>query len=221
MKALCAVLCLGLLSVCRAAPLTCDQLLMVTQHHDLNFAGKWYVHAVSTDSCAISSFLNTFMKPSVVLDAVYKEAPNSYEVTTTLKTLSYCMNETESVSFDKTSVTTQNGNKYETYHLLHSSCSDCTVWKMDGLVKVLLLYSRKTTIDAADLKEFETQAACLNLPQPLQFNNDYDVSNCKDIEESPTDEETTILAQRLEKFLSELVECLVQYIRSWVMSSFS
>ncbi|KAJ0023973.1 hypothetical protein NQD34_003872 [Periophthalmus magnuspinnatus] len=214
MKAVCAVLCLGLLSVCRAAPLTCDQLL-TTQDQELDFAGRWYLHAMSTDSCAFSHLMHTLMKPSIMVDAVRSETAQTFEVVTTFKIQSFCMNDTEAYSFDKTSLTyTSFPHKY---HLLPSSCSDCTVLKTEGLTKIILLYSRKPSVDAADLKEFETQASCLGLPQPKQFDNDYEMSNCKDIEEDePTSEEGDVFIKRAEDFLRELIQCFVRYVYSLI-----
>ncbi|CAL9694432.1 unnamed protein product [Knipowitschia caucasica] len=65
MKAVCAVLC-ALLYVCRAAPLTCDQLTSPGQVQDLT--GRWFVHATSTDSCVLRRTLQTLINPSLMMD---------------------------------------------------------------------------------------------------------------------------------------------------------
>ncbi|KAK7916472.1 hypothetical protein WMY93_012233 [Mugilogobius chulae] len=218
MKVVYAALCLGLLSVCRAAPLTCDQLVTTKDPTGTELSGIWHLHALSTDSCVLSNILHTFLKPSIMLNVAYEETSKSYEITSKIKTMSYCMNETESFVQDKASLSHK--HKKELYHIMQSSCSDCIVLKTDSLFKAIFVYSRKTTFDAADLKEFETQAACLGLPQPQTFGTDYDFGNCKDLEDSePTDEETSIMIQRLEDLAAELMRCLVRYILSWVKSS--
>ncbi|XP_072308407.1 uncharacterized protein [Eucyclogobius newberryi] len=206
MKAVCTVLCLGLLSVCGAAPLTtCDQLI-TTGDRGVDFSGRWYLHALSTDSCVLSSVWHTFLKPSLALDVVYQETQKSYEVVTTIKIQTACENDTRSYIFDNTSFTLS--HEEESYHLLPSDCTDCIIWKIESFYKAIFLYSRKTTIDPADLKEFETRAACLGLPKPRVVDTDYDFGHCKDFEE----EEHGIFLQRMKDSVVEMIECVVKYV---------
>lgn len=87
------------------------------------------------------------------------------------------------------------------------------------MLKIILLLSRKTTIEVADLRQFETQATCLSLPQPKLLNNDYDFSNCTDIDiKDATKEEENILLKRTQTFMGELGNCAVQYLWSWISS---
>ena len=210
MKAVYAALCLGLLSVCRASPLTCDQLLTFKGTVG-NLSGRWYLHGLSTDSCVLSNFLGKYLDPSIAVDNVYHESLKRYNVTATVKSRTSCMNSTESFDFDNNTVSSTD----ETYTFLPSSCSDCYVMSTNSSVKILLLYSRKTSIDTADFQEFERQAACLQLPQPRRFATDYNFENCTDNwGEDLTDEESAAELKKLGGFGIDLLQCLVEYLGS-------
>ncbi|KAK5933647.1 hypothetical protein CgunFtcFv8_014110 [Champsocephalus gunnari] len=179
MKTLCvAALVLSLSSVCQPAPLACEKLLQpVDKAPDLS--GRWYMIAISS-SC-ILQLVSRVLLPSVHMEVTSKETPNVFDYLIKLKMHGLCSNETAQLLqennklFDVDSNNTADG---EPDLLLQTGCSDCIITKGDSVLNVLILFSRRTNITAAELKEFETQAECLGLTKPQLLDSDHDFTNC-------------------------------------------
>lgn len=161
------------------------------------------------DSCVLSSLIHNLLKPSLALDFISNETTKGYDVKITAKMLSFCMNETDSFLPSR---------KEESYYLL-PSCADCIAVKEDSLIKYIYLLSRKTTVDVADMRQFETLSLCLRAPRPILLHSDYEFVNCKNVEsDEPSEEEVTIMGKRVEHFMHKLIKCVVQYIWNWIRS---
>ncbi|KAJ4927051.1 hypothetical protein JOQ06_014791, partial [Pogonophryne albipinna] len=172
MKTLCvAALVLSLSSVCQPAPLACEKLLQpVDKAPDLS--GRWYVIAISS-SCILQLVARVLL-PSVHVEVTSKETPNVFDYLIKLKMHGLCANETffqeNNKLMDEDSNNTADGDPDL---LLQTGCSDCIVTKGDSVVDLLVLFSRRTNITAAELKEFETQAECLGLAKPQVLDSDH------------------------------------------------
>uniref|UniRef100_A0AAV2KQQ6 Lipocalin/cytosolic fatty-acid binding domain-containing protein n=1 Tax=Knipowitschia caucasica TaxID=637954 RepID=A0AAV2KQQ6_KNICA len=214
MKAVCAVLC-ALLYVCRAAPLTCDQLTSPGQVQDLT--GTWFVHAMSTDSCVLRNSVQTLLSPSLIMDIT--EDTQQYQAVLMIKTLSICENETlATLTPQRGMLVAQNGrDTYKLFRLTNSS--DCVVFKMEmqfANTTVLYFSSRRKSVEPAEILEFETQASCLHLPRPERLGSDFDFSSCREYEETElTEAEAAVLLQRLRAWAVEVTKCLMDYMLRW------
>ncbi|KAI9548907.1 hypothetical protein NQZ68_003441 [Dissostichus eleginoides] len=179
MKTLCvAALVLSLSSVCQPASLACEKLLQpVDKAPDLS--GRWYVIAISS-SCILQLVARVLL-PSVHVEVTSKETPNVFDFLIKMKMHGLCANETEQLFQENNKlfgVDSNNAADGDPDLLLQTGCSDCIVTKGDSVVNLLVLFSRRTNITAAELKEFETQAECLGLTKPQVLDSDHDFTNC-------------------------------------------
>ncbi|XP_026205313.1 uncharacterized protein LOC113155050 [Anabas testudineus] len=215
MKTLCvvAVVVLSLTSVCQPAPLACDKLLTkVDKSPDLS--GRWYLIAMSSDVCLIPVLFNVIFWPSIAVDIAAKATPNIYEDNFKLNIYGYCASETESfllqnnTMFDVDENNALSGDKEV---LLQTGCSDCFVAKEEDTVDTLLLFSRRKTLSAEELKEFETQAECLGWSKPQILNTDHEYEKCKSLDDDATDVDFSALKntmyQQLQTKYREPLQC--------------
>ncbi|XP_038551734.1 uncharacterized protein LOC119885660 [Micropterus salmoides] len=215
MKTLCvAVVVLSLTSVCQPASLACEKLLKpVDKGPDLS--GGWYLIAISSDVCLVTTLLNSVFWPSFAVDVTSKDTPNIYDVNFKVKMYGYCTNETEQYFYEKNnifSVSSNNTPSGEPDVLLQSGCPDCIVVKDTDIIDTLMLYSRRKTVTAAELKEFETQTECLGWPTPQVLNTDHEYENCPALDDDDDDTDTSRLSlmmyQRLKNVYTEPLKCL-------------
>ncbi|KAI9548908.1 hypothetical protein NQZ68_003442 [Dissostichus eleginoides] len=184
MKTLCvAALVLSLSSVCQPASLACEKLLQpVDKAPDLS--GRWYVIALPT-SCYLQMMARV-SPPSFHVEVTSKETPHFYDFIVKAKIDGLCGNQTgrffqeNNKLFD---VDSNNASHGVPDVLLQTGCPDCIVSKRDRFLHVLTIFSRRTNITAAELKEFETQAECLGLTKPQVLHSDHDFTNCRSEED--------------------------------------
>ncbi|XP_040890803.1 uncharacterized protein LOC121179816 [Toxotes jaculatrix] len=202
MKTLCfAVVLLSLTSVCQPASLACDSLLK-KEDKSPDLSGRWYLVAMSSDMCVIP-LISAFIWPSVAVDVTSKDTPNVYEGKYSVKMYGLCTTEPEPFFYGNNSIFDVDSNNAPTGEpdvMLHSSCPDCYVIKGDDVVETLMLFSRRQTVTAAELKEFETQADCLGWYKPQLLSTDHDFENCSSLDDD-SDLDTSGLSQ---KFLKRL-----------------
>lgn len=204
MKIISGALVLCWLSLCRAEPLTCEQL-STKVNHELNLSGRWFVHALSSESCVYSALIS-LEKPSVIMDIT--GTTKTYEVTTTHKS---SVKVTACQKFHRTH--TYFGFSF--YSL--PSCSDCIVLREESFFfgHSYMLISPKPTIDVAVVRQFETQAECFGSPYSQLLASDYDFSNCNFERVEPGDftvKEVAIVAKRVEDFMPQLGKCIAHMI---------
>ncbi|KAL3058275.1 uncharacterized protein LOC117489363 [Trematomus bernacchii] len=184
MKTLCvAALVLSLSSVCQPASLACEKLLQpVDKAPDLS--GRWYVIAIPT-SCFWQMMARVLL-PSVHVEVTSKETPHFYDLIVKAKLDGVCGNNTKRFFQENNKlfdVDSNNASHGVPDVLLQTGCPDCIVSKGDLFPEILTIFSRRTNITAAELKEFETQAECLGLTKPQVLHSDHDFTNCRSEED--------------------------------------
>ncbi|KAI3369864.1 hypothetical protein L3Q82_024671 [Scortum barcoo] len=176
MKTLCvAVVVLSLSSVCQPAPLDCEKLLKPLDSNT-DLSGTWYFIAFSSGNCLVPLLLNFIFLPSVKVDITPRDKPNIYNATFNIKVSGYCENETSPFIYVNSSAFDIDPNNVPTggpSELLQSGCSDCLVVKDTDVINIFGFFSKRQTVTAAELREFETQAECLGWSKPQVFDTDH------------------------------------------------
>ncbi|XP_008278201.1 uncharacterized protein LOC103355979 [Stegastes partitus] len=207
MKTLCVVVvALSLISGCQSASLVCETLGKPVDRSP-DFPGRWHLVATSSDSCLLTSVLFSFLELSAFADIYTTDKLNNYNINFGYKTFGHCGNATQLFLIEKNTIQVHDDRvDREKNVLLHTGCHDCFVVKMDG---TLHLYSRRITITAAEMMEFQKQADCLGLHKPTVLNTDHDRENCKPLDDINTDEtEFQLLAQqRLRNMVNDFYMC--------------
>ncbi|XP_029989583.1 uncharacterized protein LOC115419100 [Sphaeramia orbicularis] len=217
-----AVVVLSFTSVCWSAPLACNNLLKeVDKGPDLG--GRWYIIAVSSDSCLVSSLMK-FLHPSGVVDFTQEEAPNIYDMVATVKMYGFCKNESQTLLHDNNRLMSYDKSTQQTTvtdSLLQTSCPDCVIGKTLNSMNVLFLFSRRQNVNDDELNEFVKQAECLKYKRPVVLNTDHDYENCKPVEEANEDLDPAVqalLTQRMEDFREAVINCIKNYFMSLYQS---
>ncbi|XP_032369772.1 uncharacterized protein LOC116688082 isoform X2 [Etheostoma spectabile] len=206
MKTLCvAVVVLSLTSVGHPAPLVCEQL-QKSVNISPDLSGRWYCIAISTEFCVATAIMNAVYWPSLALDFTSKDTPNIYAVNLKSKVHGYCNIRSESDRQSGSNNDTVSGvasNDAPTAKpmvLLQTGCPDCFVLKENiDTLKNVILFSRRQTVSAAELNEFEKQAECLGLTVPHTLNTDHDYENCLSEDDIPV-QINNIILKGLESF---------------------
>ncbi|XP_051269575.1 uncharacterized protein LOC127371047 [Dicentrarchus labrax] len=225
MKTLCvAVIVLSLTSVCQPASLACEKLLK-PEARDIDLLGKWYIVAISSESCWLNAF-NVVFEPSGDMNFASKDTSNIYEITVRVKMHGYCINETESILYQNNTMFDLDVNNTVTGKpdkLMQSVCPDCIVGQTvdEDFMSGLWLLSRRQKVTAAELAEFEAQGKCLGLKKSVLFGTNHDYENCPswdDIDMDDDDDDgnlSAVLFKVLEKMKSNFAVpllCLVESI---------
>ncbi|KAK2861821.1 hypothetical protein Q5P01_001354 [Channa striata] len=234
MKTWCvAVVLLSLSSVCQPAPLACDKLLKpVDKSPDLS--GRWYLISMSSDNCMVPAVLNAFFWPSVAVDVTLTEPPNRYNSNFKFKMYGLCNEETEAFLHENNTLFDIKDNNVASDSkdvLLYTGCPDCLVTKGEDFINTFLLFSRRKTVTAAELMEFETQAKCLGWYKPQIFNTDHEYENCKTLDDDSDVDSADLsnrLYQRLRSSYTMPLSCITESIFSipssvseWFQEQFS
>ncbi|XP_073324056.1 uncharacterized protein [Pagrus major] len=227
MKTLCvAVVVLSLTSVCQPASLACEKLLKPADTSP-ELSGTWYTIAVSSDSCFALALFDAMFLLSVEMGITSKDTPNIYDANVKVKINGLCAAESVSIFYENNTMFDVDKNNTPTGKpdvLLNSGCPDCIVVKGDDSFNIMVLLSRRKTLTAAELKEFETQTGCLGWTKTLVLNSDHDYTNCQSIADDDADFSgfTETLSQRLKVNYKEPLKCLVQDIMynpwQWIQS---
>ncbi|XP_031594693.1 uncharacterized protein LOC116319485 [Oreochromis aureus] len=179
MKAFCvAVLVLNFISVCQPASVACERYLK-TADSDQDLTGKWYVIAMSSNSCWATAF--SVLPFSTSVDIAAMEKANIYEATFSVKMFGQCKNLTAKLHYGNSTVTeidSTGAKRDNVMILLQRRCHDCIVMKSDGYIEILVLLSKRTSITADEMEAFEIQADCRYLYKPQIFGSDHDYENC-------------------------------------------
>ncbi|XP_023155117.1 uncharacterized protein LOC111588782 isoform X2 [Amphiprion ocellaris] len=227
MKTFCvAVVVLSLISVCQAASLAC-QKLMKPVDKDPDISGTWHYIAVSTEHCWSTTLLNVFFWPSAAVDITAKGTPNIYDANVKIKMYGMCNNESESFHYANHNVFNIDSNNAPTGEadvLLQTGCPDCLVVKGVDILNTLTLFSRRKSVDAAELKEFETQAQCLGWSKPLVLSTDHDYENCISVDDSDIDEAAattffTKMYERVKSMHHKVTECIKDTFLAYLPTS--
>ncbi|KAK5872131.1 hypothetical protein PBY51_012859 [Eleginops maclovinus] len=97
--------------------------------------------------------------------------------------------------------------------MLQSGCPDCVVLKQDAPHAThLTLFSRRKTVSAEEMKEFETQAECLGSSKPQLFNSDHDYTNCRSLDEVSHVEIYSTLLTRLSNMNPDVFKCVRDFV---------
>ncbi|XP_034061720.1 uncharacterized protein LOC117539602 [Gymnodraco acuticeps] len=222
MKTLCvAALVLSLSSVCQPAPLACEKLLQpVDKAPDLT--GNWRFIAMSSEICLWSLLMRYVLWPSVEVDITSTETPNTFIDNYKGKMVGTCFNESGDGFVHGNSTST--GKLFPTDRpfdepvvLLQSGCPDCVVLKHDHqFAAYIWLISRRKTVSAEEMKEFETQAKCLGWAKPQLFNSDYDYTNCKSEDDINPDEIFSVFIARLSNVNLDVFKCIRELFLKYV-----
>ncbi|XP_026205312.1 uncharacterized protein LOC113155049 [Anabas testudineus] len=210
-----AVVVLSLTSVCQPAPLACDKLLKQADKSP-DLSGRWYLIAMSSDICLIPAILNTLFWPSVAMDITAQETPNVYNGSYNINMYGYCTSEAELFLFANNTifdVDENNSPNGESEVLLQTGCADCIVVKGEEAINTLLLFSRRKTATAAELKEFEAQTECLGWSKPQILNTDHEYENCKTLDDSTdvdSSELCNLMYQRVKNTYSVPFKCFTE-----------
>ncbi|XP_012709330.3 uncharacterized protein LOC105918728 [Fundulus heteroclitus] len=224
MKTLWVAAVLSFVSVGQSVPLTCDRLAKPVENAP-DMSGRWQIIAISTKVCLPTVLLNSILWPSFAIDVTSKGTPNLYSGMFRIKTYGFCMNETEDFLQDNNKLFDVNRENAATGSpdiLLQTSCSDCIVVKSTDVLNTLLLLSRRTTISEDELREFETQAQCVQFSKPLVLNADQDFTNCQDIENISEEQSASIMTKMYERVKSHqqnIISCLADIIYSYISGS--
>lgn len=177
--------------MCQAASLACNELLRpVDTAPDLT--GRWYVIAISSDTCLVPAAVNAFLWPSVAFDISSAQTPNIYEAAAKIKMYGYCANESESFFYDKSHFFDLDKNNAPTGEpdvLLTTGCPDCLIIKFKEVVDAVLYLSKRQAVTTTELAEFGAQAQCLGWYKPQVFNSDHDYTNCKSFDDIDDDDD--------------------------------
>ncbi|XP_034726358.1 saxitoxin and tetrodotoxin-binding protein 1-like isoform X1 [Etheostoma cragini] len=234
MKLLCvAVVVLSLISVGQPAPLVCEKLLKPVDKAP-DFPGIWYLVAMTSDTCVVTTLLNYVLWPSVSLNITSMNTPNVYKGNYRFKMYGYCETDSEEFFSKKNmvfDVDVNNAPVDEPDMLLQSGCSDCFIVKrVDKDIDMLMLFSRRQNVSAAELNEFEKQAECLGWAKPEVINSDHDIENCLSLDDDDTDnlELIPMIFQRLRnnyavpfKCVSESVQTFHKAVYEWAQQQWA
>ncbi|XP_053170995.1 uncharacterized protein LOC128354912 [Scomber japonicus] len=218
MKTLCVVIVvLSFTSVCQPASLACQKLLKPAETIPV-LTGRWHGIAFSSELCVLPKLVNAVLWPSLALDVTAKDTANVYDVNIKMNSHGYCANQSETYFtrnnhiFD---VDTNNLPVGDPHVMLQTGCPDCIVVKTSDAVQVIEFYSRRSTVTADEMREFETQTECLGWKRPEILKSAHDYDTCKIIDDD-TDmdnpEITSIINERLEKAKEEIVSCVAEFI---------
>ncbi|CAG5978896.1 uncharacterized protein ACNS7B_005593 [Menidia menidia] len=230
MRTLCvAVILLTLISVCQSASLACDKLSKPLEKGP-DLPGRWYYLAFATKQCLPSTVFNAVFWPSIVMDISSKGLPNLYDANLQLKMYGFCVNETEQFFNDHVKIWDVDSDNNPTGSpnvLLQTSCPDCIVVQSEDTIGTLVLLSKRNAITEAEMKEFETQAECLGWSKPKVLNTDFDVNNCRYVEDSTTEDESEAqnllmkVYERVKSKRQNIIDCLVDSIVNYLPASLS
>ncbi|CAI5686849.1 unnamed protein product [Oreochromis niloticus] len=172
-----ALVLLSLISVGQPASLACEKLLKpVDQCPDLS--GRWHVIGASMFTLTSTSVSASFSR-SGWMDVI-STCANVYAGTAYVKENGVCMNQSATFFYangglfevnSETLMTPTDAISAQQAVLLQTGCPDCLVIK--GVFDILLFFSRRTAVSAAELTEFETQAECLGKSKPELFSTDH------------------------------------------------
>ncbi|XP_005807594.1 uncharacterized protein LOC102225032 [Xiphophorus maculatus] len=214
MKTACAaVVLLSLFSVSQPASLACEVLVRpVDQLQDVQ--GTWYFVAVASSYCWAVTVLNTLGSPSFQLDITSTNKSHIYDMNLTVKIGEECANNTAKSFLEMDGISLADGNDAKTNEkglFLRTSCADCLILKDDDSpANLLLMLSRKPTVTAAELKEFEAQADCLQLYKPQVLNTDHDCSSSNTTMDSSQFERE--FPERIKNMFSGIFTCVTDKV---------
>ncbi|XP_033939589.1 uncharacterized protein [Pseudochaenichthys georgianus] len=222
MKTLCvATLVLSLSSVCQPALLACEKLLQpVDKAPDLT--GNWRVIAMSSEICLWSLLMRYVFWPSVEVDITSTETPNTFIDNYKGKVVGTCFNASgDGFVYGNSTSTGMFATDRpfdEPVVLLQSGCPDCVVLKQSAAC--ILLFSRRKTVSAEEMKVFETQAECLGWAKPQLFNSDYDYTNCKSEDDINPDEIYSVFFARLSNVNLDVFKCIRELLLKYFPDGF-
>ncbi|XP_022597879.1 uncharacterized protein LOC111219473 [Seriola dumerili] len=224
MKTLCvAVVVLSLTSVCQAASLACEQLLKPV---DKDISGRWYLIAMSSNACIFKGFLNAFLWPSFAMDIIATDTSNIYDANFRFGMYGICQN-SSAFFYQNGSTFDNNDRKEKLFGLLQSGCPDCLVTKAGDVYYILLLWSKRKNVTAAEMKEFETQTNCLGGDKPEVLKTYEGNENCTHEGDLDFDnpEIWSMHSQRLNNMLHQCFTDTVNYyyssVKDWVQNTWN
>eukprot|EP00064_Thunnus_orientalis_P020454 superscaffoldBa00005632_g20589 len=154
------VLCL--MSVSRSAPLDCENLLRSTDQLDLkHWEGKWVLIAGSFKDKVHEDLLKG--KDSVTIDFHDSTFTQSDHHT------DQCRYYSQNISVVGSGFGYKVGSFNITGTLVHTSCQDCMVFRLDYQAPVFTttdfyLLSKRRQLEQKELEEFKSQVECLQMP---------------------------------------------------------
>ncbi|XP_056252321.1 uncharacterized protein LOC130181871 [Seriola aureovittata] len=226
MKTLCiAVVVLSITSVCQAASLACEQLLKPVDK-DPDISGRWYLIAMSSNTCFFQGFMNAFLWPSFAVDITATDTSNIYNATLRFGMLGIC-DDTSSLLYGNGTIFDTDDSKEDLLVLLQSGCPDCLVMKGGDDYSILLLMSRRKNVTAAEMKEFESQTNCIGGYKPEVLNTYNDFENCtlEDDLDLDNPEIWSMVSQRLNKMLhhcfTDELNSYYSIVRDWAQNTWN
>ncbi|XP_039863115.1 uncharacterized protein LOC120718615 [Simochromis diagramma] len=231
MKAFCvAVLVLNFISVCQSSSVACERYLK-TADREQDLTGKWYLIAMSSNSCWATAF--SVLPFGIYVNITAMEEANIYESTFSLKMFGQCKNLTSKIHYEKSTITeidSKGAKSDNVMILLKRRCHDCIVIKGDGFTDILVLLSKRMSITDDEMEAFEIQAECRYLYKPQIFGSDHDFENCT-VDDGKTEyasSEIPHMRQAVLNIFSQVFTCaqdrVLYYPRAafrWVQSTWS
>ncbi|KAM4604170.1 uncharacterized protein ACJ7VT_018754 [Polymixia lowei] len=205
-----AAVVLSLLSVGQSAPLNdCENLIRPLENPGTDMIlGTWVIIAMSADVPGMNELAKNASESSW-FNYTAGSQNNTITVTQAQKLFGQCINLKFSMTFENKSFHIVKPIRSSVV-LLNTVCPDCFLGHEKTIIGgttfgALHLLSKRRTVTAAELDEFEKQVKCLNLPSPVIMDPEKDL--CPDpqtpsqiIEVTDTDGALVI-----SKFLEEIV----------------
>ncbi|XP_008278517.1 uncharacterized protein LOC103356215 [Stegastes partitus] len=194
----------------------------------IDFSGKWRYIAISTEVCLATTLVDVFLWPSAEVDITAKDTPNIYNANVNYKVYGMCYNESLPLYYANHNVFNVDSNNApigQADVMLQTGCPDCLVVKGSDFMNTLTLFSKRKSVDAAEMKEFETQVECLGWSKPLVFNTDHDYENCKSLDDDTADVETmqsyfNEMSKRVTNMSHKLIRCIIEIILCQIITFF-
>ncbi|XP_053170996.1 uncharacterized protein LOC128354913 [Scomber japonicus] len=217
MKTLCVVIVvLSFTSVCQPASLACQKLMKPAETIPV-LTGRWHGIAFSSEICVLPKLLGSVFWPSIALDVTAKDTANVYDVNLKMNTHGYCANQSETYFTRNNHIFDVDSNNLpvgDPHVMVQTGCPDCIVLKRNDILTIEL-YSRRSTVTADEMREFETQTECLGWKRPEVLKSEHDYDTCKIIDDD-TDmnnpELKAIINERMENVKEDLVRCIREFI---------
>ncbi|KAM4604122.1 uncharacterized protein ACJ7VT_018729 isoform 2-T2 [Polymixia lowei] len=172
-----AAVVLSLLSVGQSAPLNdCENLIRPRENPDIDMMlGKWAFIAASVDVPLTNKLLKNVVE-SAWLNYTAGSQNNTLTVTLANKMSGLCFKLQVNMTFENNTF-----HIIQIFHysgvLLNTVCPDCLLIynkPIEGST-TLHLFSKRRTVTAAELDEFQKQVKCLNLPSPVILDPEKDL----------------------------------------------
>ncbi|XP_071359401.1 uncharacterized protein [Trachinotus anak] len=167
MFAVCVIALLCLVSLSRAAPSACEDLLQPVEQLDLNhLEGRRTLVAGSLSDQTLIERLGRRDSATASFSSNTSTTDTSFRRSMRLD--NNCHYASYNISLEGSSFTFDNGSVTTTF--IRTSCHDCILLSFDvesGKRQHFYLFSRRRQLEQKELDDFRAQVECLNMPPPV------------------------------------------------------